>query len=381
MAVASQWPVQYVEVNFCSQMLGLNSSAETPRDWPPKKAPILLVPYMWIGDFVRCHSVVTILNERYPERPVDVLATTLCAPLADYMPGIRQGIVWDLPRGRLALAEQSALAARLKRERYGNALVMPRTWKSALAPFLAGIPQRTGFLGEGRLLLLNDVRLGERRLPRMVDRCAMLALPSGASQPLSWPLPELAVPAAACAAWRQSRGLNGEGRPIVALAPGAVGPSKRWPAGAYAALTRRLLANGASVWVLGGPTEKALAGEIIGDTAARDLTGPDLRDAILALASATAAISNDSGLLHVAAALGIPTVGIFGPTSPWHWAPLNPLAATVETASPLACRPCHKPVCRLGHHNCMRDIGVDQVFAAAVSALAGAASDRPPVHA
>ena len=356
-------------------MLDLNSSIETPRDRPAKKAPILLVPYMWIGDFVRCHSVVKVLNERYPERPVDVLATTLCAPLADYMPGIRQAIVWDLPRGRLALAEQSALAARLKRERYGNALVMPRTWKSALAPFLAGIPQRTGFLGEARLLLLNDVRLGERRLPRMVDRCAMLALPSGASQPPSWPLPELAVPAAACAAWRQSRDLNGEGRPIVALAPGAVGPSKRWPAGAYAALTRRLLANGASVWVLGGPAEKALAGEIIGDTAARDLTGPDLRDAILALASATAAISNDSGLLHVAAALGIPTVGIFGPTSPWHWAPLNPLAATVETrvssrmqALPQAGLPAGPPqlyardrgrpgVCRGSERTCGRGFG------------------------
>jgi heptosyltransferase-2 len=362
-------------------MLDLNSSFTAPRDRTANNTPILLIPYMWIGDFVRCHSVVKVLNELYPERPVDVLATTLCAPLADYMPGIRQAIVWDLPRGRLALAEQSALAARLKREGYGNALVMPRTWKSALAPFLAGIPGRTGFFGEARFFLLNDVRWGERRLPRMVDRCAMLALPSGADQPPSWPLPELTVPAASHAAWRQSRGLDSDARPIVALAPGAVGPSKRWSAGAYAALTRRLLADGASVWVLGGPAEKALAGEIIGDTAARDLTGPDLRDAILALASATAAISNDSGLLHVAAALGTPTVGIFGPTSPWHWAPLNPLAATVETASTLECRPCHKPVCRLGHHNCMREIGVDQVFAAAVDALAGAALDRPPVHA
>jgi heptosyltransferase II len=132
---------------------------------------------------------------------------------------------------------------------------------------------------------------------------------------------------------------------------------------------------------VGGPAEKALAAEIIGDSAACDLTGPDLRDAILALASATTAISNDSGLLHVAAALGIPTVGIFGPTSPWHWAPLNPLAATVETASPLECRPCHKPVCRLGHHNCMREIGADQVFAAALRALAVTASDRPQIHA
>lgn len=361
--------------------MNVNSPVALAADREKGGDPILLVPYMWIGDFVRCHSVVKVIRSLYPDRPVDVLATTLCAPLADYMPGVRQTIIWDLPRGRLALSQHSALAARLKREGYGNALIMPRTWKSALAPFLAGIPKRTGFLGEARLLVLNDVRLGERKLPRMVDRCAMLALPRGASQPASWPLPELAVPAAASAAWRRSRGLNGDGRPVVALAPGAVGPSKRWPASAYAELTRRLLADGAAVWVLGSLAEKALAVEIVGDTGARDLTGTDLRDAIFALASATAAVSNDSGLLHVAAALGIPTTGIFGPTSQWHWAPLNPLAAIIETKSALDCRPCHKPVCRFGHHRCMREIGVEQVLAAATHALSGAAADRPHARA
>ena len=122
--------------------------------------------------------------------------------------------------------------------------------------------------------------------------------------------------------------------------------------------------------MIGGPEEKALAGEIIADTTARDLTGNDLRNAILALAAAALAVSNDSGLLHVAAALGTPTVGIFGPTSPWHWAPLNPLAATIETVSKLDCRPCHKPVCRFVHHRCMRDIPPEQVFAAVRQALA-----------
>jgi heptosyltransferase II len=362
--------------------MNVNSPIVAQRKGREKSGgPILLVPYMWIGDFVRCHSVVKVLRSRYPDRPVDVLATPLCAPLADYMPDVRQAIVWDLPRGRLALSQQSALAARLRREAYDSALVMPRTWKSALVPFLAGIPQRTGFLGEARLLVLNDIRLGERRLSRMVDRCAMLALPRGAGQPSSWPLPELAVPAAAAAAWRQSRGLNSDGRPVVALAPGAVGPSKRWPASAYAGLTRRLLAAGAAVWVLGGPTEKALAAEIIGDTAARDLTGPDLRDAIFALASATAAVSNDSGLLHIAAALGIPALGIFGPTSPWHWAPLNPLAAIIETKFALECRPCHKPVCRFGHHRCMREIGVEEVLAATTMALGSATTNRPQARA
>ena len=166
------------------------------------RAPILIVPYMWIGDFVRCHTVVNLLRERFPDRPVDMLATTLCAPLADYMPGLRQAVVVDLPRGRLALAAQFTLAKRLKAEGYGTALIMPRTWKSGLASFLAGIPERTGFVGEARFILLNDLRFGERRLPRMVDRCATLALPPGAAPPAEWPMPQLKVPAAEVASWR-----------------------------------------------------------------------------------------------------------------------------------------------------------------------------------
>jgi heptosyltransferase-2 len=339
-----------------------------------RRSPILIVPYMWIGDFVRCHTVIQLLRARFPERPVDMLATTLCAPLTDYMPGLRQAITVDLPRKSLALARQKTLADRLRQEAYGTALIMPRTWKAALAPFFAGIPERTGFVGEARFFLLSDLRFGERGLPRMVDRCAALALPPGADLPAQLPVPELEVPPAEITAWRIRRGLAAESRPVVALAPGAVGPSKRWPSASYAALTRHLLADGFAVWVLGGPDEKPLAAEIVGSTEARDLTGSDLRDAIMALASASAAVSNDSGLLHVAAALGTPSIGIFGPTSPWHWAPLNPLAATMETRSDLECRPCHKPTCRLGHHRCMRDIVPDEVFAATRRALAAAAT-------
>ena len=341
------------------------------------RSPILIVPYMWIGDFVRCHSVVKLLKSRFPDRPVDMLATTLCAPLADYMPGLRRAVVANLPRSRLAFATQFALAKRLQPERYGAALVMPRTWKAALMPFLAGIPRRTGFVGEARFLLLNDLRFGERSLPRMVDRCAALALPAGAALPPTWPLPELKVSAAEVKSWRQKRGLAADDRAVVALAPGAVGQSKRWPSAAYGTVARRLIAEGFAVWVLGGPDEKPLAAEIVADTPARDLTGHDLRDAILALATAAAAVSNDSGLLHVAAALGTPSVGIFGPTSPWHWAPLNPLAATIQATTDLPCRPCHKPVCRLTHHRCMRDIAAEDVLAATRRVLAAALPPSP----
>jgi heptosyltransferase-2 len=329
---------------------------------------------MWIGDFVRCHTVVKLLKARFPSRPVDVLSTTLCAPLADYMPELRQAIVVDLPRKRLSLTEHKALAARLRREGYGTALIMPRTWKAALAPFLAGIPERTGWVGEWRFGLVNDLRLGERKLPRMVDQCAALALPAKASPPGHWPLPELKVPPAEVTGWRGRMGLPDTGRPIVALAPGAVGPAKRWPGASYREFARRLINQGNDVWVLGSPAEAPLV-HIIRDGApeVRDLTGTDLRNAILALATADVAVSNDSGLLHVAAAIGTPTIGIFGPTSPWHWAPLNPIAAAVQqTAETLPCQPCHKPTCRMRHHRCMRNISPEQVLEATQRALAEA---------
>jgi heptosyltransferase-2 len=333
--------------------------------------PILLVPYMWIGDFVRCHSVIKLLKARYPNRPIDVLTTTLCAPLLNYMPGVRKGIVCDLPRKRLALAQHRALAQRFAAENYGSVLVMPRTWKSALAPFLAGIPERTGFAGEARFGLLNDIRYGEKKLPRMIDRCGALTLPRGAAIPEDWPKPQLNVPATDAIAWRERRGLPDDGRPVIAFAPGAVGPSKRWPASYFGELARSLAAEGCAVWILGSPAEAPLAAEIIaiaGPTV-RDLTSPDLRNAILALKLASTCVSNDSGLVHVSAAIGTPTVGIFGPTSPWHWAPLNPLAGMIETLTDVPCRPCHKPTCRYGHHRCMRDIPASQVLPAVHRAL------------
>jgi len=324
---------------------------------------------MWIGDFVRCHTVVRLLRARFPGRPVDMLTTRMVSPLVDYMPGVRQGIVFDLPRKRLALAQHRALADLLRAERYGDVLIMPRTWKSALGPFLAGIPRRTGFVGEMRFGLVNDLRSGEKKLPRMVDRCAALALPNSAVPPQDLPLPQLEVPPEALPQWRVRMNLPANGQPVAVLAPGAVGPSKRWPA--YGGLAARLAELGYAVWVVGGPDEKALAAEILRDAPqVRDLTGADLRNAILALAAASVAVSNDSGLLHVAAALGTPSIGIFGPTSPWHWAPLNPLAAVIETNSDVPCRPCHQPTCRLRHHRCMGDIPLEQVLEAVRGAFA-----------
>ena len=152
----------------------MNSDSRFGMDDRSDTRPILIIPYMWIGDFVRNHTVIRVLNARWPNRPVDLLTTTLCAPLVDYMPGVRQGIVWDLPRSRLAVRRQFGLAKVLRAQNYGTALVLPRTWKAAIAPTLAGIPERVGWVGEFRFGLINQWRWGERKLPRFIDKNAAL---------------------------------------------------------------------------------------------------------------------------------------------------------------------------------------------------------------
>src|ERR1700760_2787484 len=174
--------------------MNVNSHIETPRD-EADTSPILIIPYTWIGDFMRGHTVVRVLRERWPNRPIDLLVTSLCAPLVDYMPGVRAGVVWDLTRSRLAVAKQRGLAAELGARGYGAALVLPRTWKAAIAPTLAGIPERVGFFGEARFGLINRMRWGEKKLARMVDQMSALAWPVGAHFPPEWPVPQLRVPA------------------------------------------------------------------------------------------------------------------------------------------------------------------------------------------
>src|SRR3569833_172268 len=137
--------------------------------------PVLIVPFVWIGDIVRVPSVVRLLKAEAPDRPVDLASSSLCAPLADFMPGVRRAVVSDQPRKRLGWAIQRDLASRLRQGGYGQALIMSRKWKAALAPAMAGIPIRTGFAGEARFGLINDMRWGELKLPRMIDQMCALA--------------------------------------------------------------------------------------------------------------------------------------------------------------------------------------------------------------
>ncbi len=333
--------------------------------------PILIVPYVWIGDFVRCHSVVRVLKERFPERPVDMLASKLTAPLTAFMPGVRKAIAFDIPRKKAAFSENLALAKILRAENYGSALIMSRKWKAAFAPWLAGISERTGVFGEARIPLLNDIRWDEKTHKRMIDQSCALALPKDAPLPKEWPLPQLAVSAMQADDWRGRMQVE-KGTQAVALAPGSVGEAKRWPVAYYAEAARQLAQGGVEVWVIGGPDEKPFAKEIVEHAGGgvRDFTGGKLSDGVIALSLARAVVANDSGLLHVSAALGVPAIGMFGPTDPAKWAPINPVADIITHEPLLDCQFCMQYVCPLQHHNCMREVPASRVVESVRRAIA-----------
>ena len=320
---------------------------------PPVKT--LIVAPAWVGDMVMAHAIVPGLAAAGAE--IHLLAPPATAPLAQRMPGVAAVHELAAAHGEFGWAKRRAAARRLAPVGFERAIVLPNAWKAALTPALAGIRRRTGFVGEARFGLLNDWRrLDERRLPRLVDRFAALAGVAPAS-------PRLWADANAGRRLRREYGLASAGA-VVALCPGAAfGPAKRWPPAHFAALAQRCAAAGSEVWVLGGKADAAAGAAIAAASPARDLTGrTTLLEAVDLLAAASAVVSNDSGLMHVAAALGRPLTAIYGSTTPAFTPPLAPAAAIVERSLP--CRPCFARECPLHHLRCLRDIDASEVFAA-----------------
>jgi heptosyltransferase-2 len=333
------------------------------------KAPasILVIGPSWVGDMVMASVLFQLLRARQPQARIDVLAPGWSLPLLARMPEVTQGIDMPVGHGRLGLRTRWQLARSL-RGRYDQAIVLPGSLKSALVPWLAGIARRTGYRGEQRYGLLNDMRqLRPVELPLMVQRYAALALdvraPAATDLPADLPRPRLRVDRARQAALLADLGLD-PSRPAVALLPGAeFGPSKQWPLAHYAAAARSLLAQGRAVWVLGSPKD-AEAGRQIAQQApgAIDLCGRTrLEDAVDLLAAASGCISNDSGLMHVAAALDVPLVALFGSTSPEHTPPTSARARVLRLG--LDCSPCFQRRCPLGHTRCLVDLDPPRVLA------------------
>jgi len=277
------------------------------------------------------------------------------------MPEVARGIELAVGHGEVGLRRRWNLARRLRGERYTRAIVLPRSAKSALVPWLARIPLRTGFRGEWRYGLLNDVRTLEPRLDQTVKRFLALGMPRGAPVPDPLPTslqPRLRSDAKNLERLRVAHGLM-PGVRLAALMPGAeYGPAKRWPAAHYGALAAALAQADADVVVLGSAKERPIGDEVAARAASarvRNLCGAtSLADVVDLTAAADVAISNDSGLLHVAAAAGAPVVAIYGSSSPKFTPPLTDAAAIVSLS--IECSPCFARECPLGHLRCLNDL-------------------------
>jgi heptosyltransferase-2 len=313
----------------------------------------LVVGPSWIGDAVLSQPLLARLKERDPSGSIDVLAPPWVLPVYSRMPEAAQTLALPFGHGELRLAERRRFAKALAA--YDRALVLPNTLKSALVPWHAGIPVRTGYRGEMRYGLLNDLRaLDPAALALIVERYAALAQPRGEILERPVPEPRLSIDATRRAAALARLGLDAS-KPVAAFAPGAeYGPAKRWPARHFAALAKMLAARGDSVWLLGSTKDAPVTAEIqaLSGGACVDLAGKTTVDeAIDLLSLASRVVSNDSGLMHVAAALDRPMAALFGSSSPEFTPPLSKKARVITLR--LSCSPCFARECPLGHLNCL----------------------------
>jgi heptosyltransferase-2 len=310
---------------------------------------------------VMAQALFKLLKAQEADRILDVLAPAWSLPIVARMPEIRRGIASETSHGEIGLRKRRRIARAIKNEHYAHAIVLPRSFKSALIPWFAGIPKRTGFRGESRFGLINDVRAFDAKvLDQTVKRFVALGVDN--RQPLaSVPNPELSTDPERQRALLDALALEND-RPVVALLPGAeYGPAKCWPLDYYAELAGLLDAAGYAVWVMGSDKDAASGQFITEQSAAVNLCGKtSLEDVIDLLGMCEQAVSNDSGLMHVAAAVGTHVHGVYGSSSPDFTPPLTEKRDLHYLG--LECSPCFERECPLGHLNCLRDIRPGPVY-------------------
>lgn len=329
---------------------------------------ILIIGPSWVGDTVMAQSLFKLLKARDTNVIIEVLAPAWTFSLLSRMPEVSQAIEMPLTHGELKLRERFQLAKKIKDRCYHQAIILPNSFKSALIPWLAKIPVRTGWLGECRYVILNDIRyLDKKHYPLMIQQYLALGVSREEALPSLYPYPAFAVDEASQAMTLAKHQLSKlPNKPILALCAGAeFGPSKRWPEEYYAAVANKQLAEGWAVWLFGSYKDRPVTEKIMALTEYRceNLSGKvELAETIDLLSVVTGVISNDSGLMHVAAALKKPVIAIYGSTSPVFTPPLSEQATVLKLN--LDCQPCFERECPLGHHRCLRDLTPEKVLAA-----------------
>jgi heptosyltransferase-2 len=324
----------------------------------------LVVGPAWVGDMVMAQSLFMTLREKNVETAVDVVAPPWSLPLLARMPEIRDAIEMPVGHGRFAWRERRRIGITLRHRAYERAIVLPRSFKSALVPFHARVRTRTGYRGEMRFGLLNDIRrMDKTLLTRTVQRFVALGRASDDVQPPPVPQPKLRVDEANRQLLLEKLSLD-VSLPVVALMPGAeYGPAKCWPLEYYGRVARELAGSGHSVWILGSERDFESGQRIVASSgeSARNLCGQTrLEDTVDLLSLAGNAVTNDSGLMHIAAAVGCHVVAIYGSSNPDYTPPLTDRRSIQFLA--LDCSPCMARDCPLGHFKCMRDLTPDRIL-------------------
>ncbi|WP_455206358.1 lipopolysaccharide heptosyltransferase II [Kaarinaea lacus] len=341
---------------------------------PVKK--ILVVGPAWVGDMVMAQSLFITLRQTYPEAEIDVLAPAWSEPILNRMPEVRSAITQPVGHGEFGLLARYRLGKQLRRQCYDVAIVLPRSFKSALVPFFARIPKRIGYKGEMRYGLIDDMRkLDKSVLTQTVQRFVALGVAGNTQLPPSIPEPKLSIDRGHQQALLQKLGLTLE-QPVVGMMPGAeYGPAKRWPEAYFAGVADYLLDNGYQVWLLGSEKDQVYA-DMIQKTAKQSVVNlcgkTSLQDVVDLMAAVQLAITNDSGLMHIAAAVGCPLIAIYGSSTPAYTPPLTRRARVIYEG--LSCSPCFERECPLGHTQCLKMITVDKVTKAVQDMLSSKAT-------
>lgn len=334
---------------------------------------LLIVGPSWVGDMVMSQSLYQRLKQLHPHAQIDVLAPAWCKPILERMPEVNQAIEMTIGHGALNLLGRRAIGYELRDKHYTHAYVLPNSAKSALIPAFAKIPLRTGWKGEFRYGLLNDLRPDKRVFQYMVERYVALAHSKNTMRTevslKNCPRPKLTVNSEAQQAARHRLDLFST-RPVIGLCPGAeFGPAKRWPEQYYAEVARYAIEQGFQVWLFGSAKDRPVTSQIQRalnleqQAYCANLAGEtSLIEAVDLLADCHTVVSNDSGLMHVSAAVGCNIVAIYGSSSPKYTPPLTDKLAMVHTD--IECRPCFKRECPLGHMNCLNSLLPSRVIEA-----------------
>jgi heptosyltransferase II len=331
---------------------------------------ILVVGPAWVGDMVMAQSLFMCLKEQYPDCRISVLAPDWTRPLLERMPEVEKGISLAIGHRELQLGKRRALGRSLRGEQFTTAIVLPNSFKSALIPLYAGIEKRIAWKGEWRNFLLSDCRrLDKKAFPLMVQRFAALAYPDSNEPPDHIPNPRLQSDPNSVAQTLATFDLGVEDR-ILAICPGAeFGVAKQWPAEHFAATCKTKIDEGWQVWIFGSEKDAEVSDKILQMLAEEQrqkcvsLAGrTTLSQAIDLLSLAEAVVSNDSGLMHIAAALDKPIVALYGSTSPDFTPPLSNKSKLLFTD--IDCRPCFQRACPLEHKKCLTELEPSRAVAA-----------------